>query len=202
MALSPCRKCQQGISNEAAFCPYCGAPCQPALSLTSLTLEQARTLPETPPPRVKSTKWLKRQRHGFLGITFVLVLLTALAAWQVYWRGHEAALQVHGALSRLEHSLLSKFLHGHQGAVFGVAFSPDGKTLASGSGDKTIILWDVGTRQPLGTPLTASAVASVAFSPDGKTLASGTWDKTVILWDVGTRQPLGLPLTGHTDAGT
>jgi len=67
-----------------------------------------------------------------------------------------------------------------------IAFSPDSKTLASGSDDKTIVLWEVATRQPFGPPLTGHTltVASVAFSPDGKTLASGSWDMTVILWDV------------------
>ena len=73
-----------------------------------------------------------------------------------------------------------------QGALKSVAFSPDGKTLASASRDSTVILWDVASRKPLGEPFKGhqEPVSSVAFSPDGKTLASASWDKTVILWDV------------------
>jgi serine/threonine protein kinase len=79
-------------------------------------------------------------------------------------------------------------LTGYTKAVNSVAFSPDGKTLATGSSDSTARLWDVATGRTTAT-LTGninSGVSSVAFSPDGKTLATGSDDSTVLLWDVAT----------------
>lgn len=78
-------------------------------------------------------------------------------------------------------------LSGHAARVTSVAFAPDGKTLASGSMDETVKLWDVGTGRELSTLKGhTDPVKSVAFSPDGKTLASGSGDKTAKLWDVAT----------------
>ncbi|MBD2337376.1 hypothetical protein H6G64_10280 [Calothrix sp. FACHB-156] len=87
----------------------------------------------------------------------------------------------------------------HEGEVYSIAFSPDGKCIASGSDDKIIRLWDATTGQPIGKPLTGheDGISSLAFSPDGKRIVSGSWDKTVRLWDATTGQPIGKPLTGH-----
>jgi WD40 repeat protein len=89
-------------------------------------------------------------------------------------------------------------LKGHSGSVNSVAFSPDGKTLASGGGDNTVKLWEVSTGTELRTLKGHSgAVFSVAFSPDRKTLASGGGDNTVKLWEVATGTELRT-LKGHS----
>jgi eukaryotic-like serine/threonine-protein kinase len=89
-------------------------------------------------------------------------------------------------------------LRGHTGSVVRVAFSADGKLLASGSGDKTIRLWDVSTHEPLAVIPAGSIVYCVAFSPDGTRLAAGCRDNTIRLIDVAHRQQVA-ELRGHTD---
>jgi WD40 repeat protein len=69
--------------------------------------------------------------------------------------------------------------------IFDVKFGSDGKTLASGSADKTIKLWDVRTGKETATLKGhTDFVYTVAFSPDEEMLASGGVDRTIILWDV------------------
>ena len=82
-------------------------------------------------------------------------------------------------------------LEGHQEAINTVNFSPDGKTIASGSDDKTIKLWNVASGKELRTFKGHQGhVYSVRFSPDGKTIASGSTDKTVKLWNLNEDDPL------------
>ena len=96
---------------------------------------------------------------------------------------------------------LETYLREHDDRVTSVAFSPDGRTLASGSNDNTILLWDVTGGRLLGEPLNGHKdnVLDLGFSPDGQILASASADKTIQLWDVASgRQLLDQPLTGHT----
>ncbi|KAJ5890788.1 NACHT nucleoside triphosphatase [Penicillium subrubescens] len=91
-------------------------------------------------------------------------------------------------------------LEGHLGAVYSVAFSLDGRLLASGSWDKTIKLWDTTTgalQQTLEGH--SDSCRSVVFSPDGSQLASGSCDKTIRLWDTATGA-LMQTFEGHSDS--
>ncbi|MCP4695976.1 MAG: CHAT domain-containing protein [Gammaproteobacteria bacterium] len=94
--------------------------------------------------------------------------------------------------------ILHYTLKGHTGTVRSVAFSPDGKTLATGSWDNSVRLWDTAGGRELRTLKGhADGVVSVTFSPDGKTLATGSSDKSVRLWDTTDGRELRA-LKGHT----
>ncbi|CAE6493239.1 unnamed protein product [Rhizoctonia solani] len=82
---------------------------------------------------------------------------------------------------------------GHGGGALSVAFSPDGKSVASGSRDMAIRIWNASSPSPIGKPLRghSGTVYSVAYSPLGYVLASGSNDGKVRLWDVNTGQQMG-----------
>ena len=98
---------------------------------------------------------------------------------------------------------LRRQLAEHKDAVQSVAFSADGQTLASGSADKTINLWDTQSGALKRTLSGHSAtVSSVAFSYDGKALASGSRDGTVRVWDVLTGQQSQVLSEGSSPVNT
>ncbi len=90
---------------------------------------------------------------------------------------------------------LETLLHRHRDDVRAVAWSPDGRLLASASGtEPTLLLWDVESERPTGRPLagTSAGMWGIAFSPDGQRLAAGTADGAVLVWDV--YAPPGEPM--------
>lgn len=90
-------------------------------------------------------------------------------------------------------------LRGHTNWVYGVAFSPDGKWLATGGGDGPIKLWDADTGvERLTISGHEGAVLDLAFSPDGQSLVSTGTDRSVRLWEVSTGRRIGV-FHGHTD---
>jgi WD40 repeat protein len=88
-------------------------------------------------------------------------------------------------------------LEGHSNGVIAVCFSPDGKTIASGSSDHTIKLWSLDGRELQSFQAHEGVVNSICFSPDGKTIASGSNDRTIKLWSLDGREL--RTLQGHHD---
>jgi len=90
-------------------------------------------------------------------------------------------------------------LTGHKDLIYSIAFSPDGRTLASTSYDETIKLWDLQSKKEIAnlTGPRGYVGGGIAFSPDGQTLAFASRNKTIKLWDLQSKKEIAT-LTGHS----
>ena len=119
----------------------------------------------------------------------------AAAAWRIA-HTHQAQESMLQLLAQPERAVLSDGID----PVAMVAFSPDGRVLAAGTGiygGGAVLLWDLTTGRRIGEPITGKEdhdAYEVDFSPDGKTLATGSLDGAVRLWDVATQRPIGGPM--------
>jgi WD40 repeat protein len=114
-----------------------------------------------------------------------LAMQLSLAAYRI-----APTPEARGSLLRASTLHAATRLLGHSGAFNTVAISPDGHTLAAGSADQIVRLYDLSSPSPQGPAVLSSltdhigAVTTVAFSPDGHILASGSEDNTIRLWDL------------------
>lgn len=180
---------------------------QPALVARPLSPAQPAVSPKTARPTgrrwVVATVGLLLLIGGFVltettGGTKITAHLAAVLGMRAPADGREVQVDARPAPTPSLQVKLRATLQGHVAQINSVAFAPDGRTLATGSNDQTVKVWDLATGNERAT-LTGHTrvVTSVAFAPDGKTLASASWDGTIKLWHLATGKELERSLQ-HT----
>src|SRR5262249_60184585 len=171
------RRAPQGIDDVSVFC---GALRWLTVFIHLKTaVGKAKTLPQGVP----MNNAIKRALPRILPLIIWVTLFLPVTAW---------------AQKTAEPELRINERHGC--SVQSVAFSPDGKTLASTHNDSTIGLWDVRTGRFIRSFVGHTGhVPTIVFSPDGKTLAGGSPDQTVKLWEVSSGRFIRA-FTGHRDS--
>ncbi|MDH6097264.1 WD40 repeat domain-containing protein [Anabaenopsis sp. FSS-46] len=160
----------------------------------------------SPDPKTRVKAISQALQYGDEGVNLLLQALSTDESADVKDAAYNLLVSKYGKLIEIIQALKTyksrksisswqlQYTTAHTDAVNSVAFSPDGRTLASGSWE-TIKLWDVATRLEIAS--LTEGVISVVFSPDGCTLASGGYE-TIKLWDVSTLREI-TSLKGHSD---
>jgi hypothetical protein len=131
---------------------------------------------------------LSSRRLRAVGLVALLTAGLAFAAFAI-----EISDENDDAARRLE---ASRVLRGHKGGVLGLAFSPDGRTLAAAAVAGNIRLWDTSSWRLIGELPGQTTLLDLAFSPDDRTLVTAGEDGWVKLWDLQKRSLVGQ-FRGH-----
>lgn len=86
----------------------------------------------------------------------------------------------------IQSRVIKHTFHGHEQDIYSLDFARNGRHIASGSGDRTVRVWDIETGQNVLTLSIEDGVTTVAISPDGRYVAAGSLDKSVRVWDAQT----------------